>query len=116
MNYFVQRQDTEYGRCDGIIHEIKSGDSLYKVSRLYGITLDDLLEKNPNVDVYNLRISERLCIPVKHIPYIIKQGDTLDRVLEQFDLNYEDFRRANPQMTPFMMEENTVVYIPENRG
>lgn len=47
MNYFVRRQDNEYGRCDGMLHEIKERDSLYKVSRLYGVTVEDLMEKIP---------------------------------------------------------------------
>ena len=56
MNYFVRRQDNEYGRCDGMLHEIRERDTLYKVSRLYGVTLEDLMEKNPMVDVYNLSL------------------------------------------------------------
>lgn len=46
MNYFVRRQEDDYSRCDGMLHEIKARDSLYKVSRLYGIPLEDLMEKN----------------------------------------------------------------------
>ena len=60
MNYFVRRQDNEYGRCDGMLHEIRERDSLYKVSRLYGVTVEDLMEKNPTVDVYNLTIGDKL--------------------------------------------------------
>lgn len=32
MNYFVRRQEDDYSRCDGMLHEIKARDSLYKVS------------------------------------------------------------------------------------
>ena len=46
MNYFVRRQEDDYSRCDGMLHEIKARDSLYKVSRLYGIPLEDLMEKH----------------------------------------------------------------------
>ena len=116
MNYFVRRQDNEYGRCDGMLHEIRERDTLYKVSRLYGVTLEDLMEKNPMVDVYNLTIGDKLCIPVKHIPYIVQNGDTLDWLLEHFNLDYETFRYANPQMKPIVLAENDVVYIPETDG
>ncbi|MDD3221496.1 MAG: LysM peptidoglycan-binding domain-containing protein [Clostridia bacterium] len=116
MNYFVRRQDNEYGNCDGMLHEIKERDSLYKVSRLYGVTLNDLMEKNPTVDVYNLTIGDKLCVPVKHIPYIIQSGDTLDWLLEHFNMDYDMFRKANPQLAPWTLEENSVVYIPQNEG
>ena len=71
MNYFLRRQDNDYDRCDGMFHEIKERDSLYKISRFYGISLSELMEKNPNVDVYNLKIGDKLCIPVKNMPYIV---------------------------------------------
>ena len=60
MNYFVRRQDNEYGRCDGMLHEIRERDSLYKVSRHNGVTEEDIMEKNPTVDVYNLTIGDKL--------------------------------------------------------
>ena len=74
------------------------------------------MEKNPTVDVYNLRIGDKLCIPVKHMPYIIQGGDTLDWLLEHFNMDYKTFRNANPQMKPIMLPENDVVYIPETDG
>ena len=113
MNYFLHRQDNEYGRCDGILHEIKEDDTLYRLSRFYQIDMEELFKKNPNVDVYNLKIGDKLCIPVKHMPYIIKKGDTLDWLLEHFNMDYPAFRLANPQMQPFVLTENEVVYIPE---
>lgn len=112
MNYFLHRQDNEYGRCDGILHEIKERDTLYLLSRLYGVPISQLLEKNPNVDVYNLKIGDKLCIPMNHMPYIIKPGDSLDWILEHFDIDYKELRDANPQMEPLMMPENEVIYIP----
>ena len=113
MNYFVRRQENEYGGCDGMIHEIKEGDSLYKVARLYGISLEDLMEKNPTVDVYNLRIGDKLCIPMKYKTYQIKQGDTLDELLERFLIDYESFRGVNPQMKSIKLPEGEVVFLPE---
>jgi spore germination protein YaaH len=114
MNYFVRRQDNEYGTCDGMLHEIKEGDTLYKISRMHGVTVGDLLEKNPTVDVYNLTIGDKLCIPVKHLPYIIQKGDTLDWLLEHFNLDYDTFRRANAQLESWQLPENEIVYIPQN--
>lgn len=116
MNYFLHRQDNEYGRCDGILHEIKKNDTLYRLSRLYGVKISDLLEKNPNVDVYNLKIGDKLCIPIEHMPYIVKTGDTLDWLLEHFGLNYNEFRDANPQLQPFILPENEVIYIPNRKN
>lgn len=117
MNYFLKRQDSGYSPCDGILHEIKNNDTLYKISRLYQIPLNDLIDKNPMIDVYNLKIGDTLCIPIKHMNYIVKKEDSLDWILEKFDLDYETFRKANPQMTPVFLKENEMIYIPnKNEG
>ena len=115
MDYFLKHQDYEYGRCDGFVHELKPRDTLYKISRFYQVKVDELLEKNPNVDVYNLQVGDKLCIPVNNMPYIIKEGDTLDWLLEHFKLDYKTFRDINPHMTPLKLIENEVVYIPKKQ-
>ena len=44
--------------------EIKEGDTLYRISRKYRISLDRIMEANPYVDVYNLRPGQEICIPM----------------------------------------------------
>ena len=114
MNYFLHRQENLYGKCDGILHEIKKNDTLYNLSRLYKVSLNQILEKNPYVDVYNLRIGDKLCIPMAYRTYIIKQEATLDEFLKRFDVTYEQFRNVNPQLKSFVLPENEMVYLPEN--
>ncbi len=50
--------------CPGLIHVVKQGDTLYKISRYYHVTVSDILLANPYVNVYNLKIGDELCIPV----------------------------------------------------
>ena len=49
--------------CSGVMHVVKRGDTLYTLSKRYGIDLSDLMNANPNVDVYNLQINSKICIP-----------------------------------------------------
>lgn len=51
--------------CKGIIHKIEKGDTLYKISRKYGVRLSDIMKENPYVNVYNLQIGEEICVPVE---------------------------------------------------
>lgn len=46
-----------------MVHVIRSGDTLYKLSREYGIKVSAIMMANPFADVYNLRIGDELCIP-----------------------------------------------------
>ncbi len=50
--------------CRGILHTIVAGDTLYLIAKKNDISLDALMDANPNVDPYNLRIGTKLCIPI----------------------------------------------------
>ena len=39
--------------CNGHMHMIKKGDTLYALSRRYHVPLEVMLRANPYVDVYN---------------------------------------------------------------
>ena len=44
-------------------HTVKSGDTLYMIAKMHKITLDALMNANPNIDPYNLQVGTELCIP-----------------------------------------------------
>ena len=50
--------------CNGMVHVIKPGDTLYQLSRYYRIPMAMLLRANPYVDVYNLQVGQEICIPM----------------------------------------------------
>ncbi len=50
--------------CNGMVHVIKQGETLYQLSRRYRVPLAVLLRANPYVDVYNLQVGQEICIPV----------------------------------------------------
>ncbi|MBE5948219.1 MAG: LysM peptidoglycan-binding domain-containing protein [Lachnospiraceae bacterium] len=52
------------GRCRGIYHMIRQGDTLYSLSRQYKVSVDAIMRANPGVNIYNLHINDELCIPV----------------------------------------------------
>ncbi len=52
-----------YDYCNGKIHTIQTGDTLYKISGMYRVPLALILRANPYVDIYNLQVGEKLCIP-----------------------------------------------------
>lgn len=51
--------------CNGIMHTVRSGDTLYSISMEHKVPLALLLRANPYVDVYNLQVGETICVPVK---------------------------------------------------
>ncbi len=49
--------------CEGRMHVIEEGDTLYQLSRQYNVPLALILRANPITDVYNLQIGDEICIP-----------------------------------------------------
>lgn len=52
-------------KCNGIVHTIKKGDTLYQLSRYYNVTINEIMRANANVNVYNMQVGDQICIPVK---------------------------------------------------
>lgn len=50
--------------CNGMVHVIQPGETLYQLSRKYRVPLALLLRANPYVDVYNLQAGQEICIPM----------------------------------------------------
>ena len=50
-------------KCDGIVHTIRRGDTLYSISRQHNVSINDIMNANRNINIYNLRIGEQICVP-----------------------------------------------------
>lgn len=55
-------------RCNGNFYTIKAGDTLYSISRMYNVPVAEITRANPYINVYNLRINDRICIPDRRMP------------------------------------------------
>ena len=49
--------------CSGAIHIIAKGETLYLIAKMHKIPLGLLMRANPDIDPYNLRIGQKICIP-----------------------------------------------------
>lgn len=91
-----------YEYCDGITHTIKQGENLYNLSRYYKIPLAILLRANPYIDVYNLKVGDTICVPVKN---------TGIRNQQSMNINTSVPENTSSDMTRDMPENTS---IPEN--
>ncbi len=75
-------------------HIIRGGDTLYSISKRYGVTVDTLLERNPHVRNKPLSIGEKLLIPKSYAfsdqqefrYHSVQKGDTLYSIARKYNL------------------------------
>lgn len=99
--------------CNGMTYTVKSGDTLYAISRQYQVPLPLLLRANPEADVYNLQVGEKICIPVQQgsAPCCrYPRGNVWNAATEQRQTNdMTEENRAMPEETDGMVQEGMAV-------
>ena len=83
-------------------HKIKSGDRLEKIAKNYGVSVQDLLKANKNIDPKRLKVGGNLCIPKKmsaktqdYTIYKVKKGDTLQSIAKKFGVGVQELKSLN---------------------
>lgn len=95
------------------IHVVDSGNTLYAISRLYAIPIDDLKKENPRL-TEALTIGDRLLIPLKAIKrkdlkespnidgnfliYEVQKNNTLYSISKEYHVEISDLVAVNPEI------------------
>lgn len=91
-----------FDTCNGVIHVVKRGDTLYKLSRIYKVKLSDIISANPYINVYNMQPGDEVCIPVimeeDFFIYTVQDGDTFEDVLKNTGVSPDDLFKFNPDL------------------
>lgn len=97
-------------------------DTFYKISKYYSITLDDLIDANPDTDPDNINAGDTLCIPLSlqmiNRPagteiYTIEQGDTIYKLAKKFNMKLNTLLNANNRINPDALLPGQIIYIPK---
>ena len=119
MNRFGLKSVTTRNEWDGQVEYIvKKGDSLYKISKEYGVNINDLINANSltNNMIYPNQI---LVIPKKvngamyFEEYIIRPNDTLELISEKTLVSVDELSKYN-DLTKLVLIEDQVLNIPRN--
>ena len=100
----------------------KSGDTLFKISKRYGVTLKELMYKNnfnnatkiiegeviliPHKDIYKFRNNE-------HLTYKVMEGDTLYKIARDYNLNLKDIISINNFSNDYYLKINQIILLPK---
>lgn len=124
MNYYSDGVYALEGvQCQGIVHTVRPQDTLYKISRFYGVTVEQLMDSNEDINVYNLQIGAKLCVPVSEQPkpdqgvaYRVRPGDNLNNILKRFGITFETFEKYNQQLMPIPLKPRSIIFLPPDKA
>lgn len=109
------------------VHDVKKGETLYSISRFYGIVPEEIIKLNPDA-AEGLKIGKKLIIPpvftntamkeedrnkkaVNYIYHTVKKRETLYSLSKKYSIKKEEIIRLNPSVNDGL-KEGMVVIIP----
>ncbi|MBE3577687.1 MAG: LysM peptidoglycan-binding domain-containing protein [Limnochordales bacterium] len=97
------------------IHVVQPGDTLWRISRRYGVSIDELIQLNRPPYTERLTPGQAFIVRVEQPPlrYTVRAGDTLWRISQRFGVTIAAILQLNPQITnPDRIFPGQVLLIP----
>lgn len=109
-----------------IQHTVKKGETLYRLSKTYGVTVDQILQHNPGLSVSGLKDGMVVILPstiataedatAEQLPlkqHKVKRKETLWSISQRYGITVDDLKKANPQIAPkYKIKRGTKLNIP----
>jgi len=104
------------GAQEYFMHTVTQGQGLYSISRMYGVTEDDIIKLNPGSEKV-IKAGEQLRIPNKTQPssgkfHTIQKGETLYRLSLENRISVKELCDANPGLSAQNFKVGQVITIP----
>ena len=115
------------------IHQVKKGETVYSISRAYGITVSDLTRENPPA-VYGINEGQTLRIPVKlvneakssesvpvkrdhdetkFIYHSLKPGETVYFLSKTYGVSEDEIKQSNPGIDINKLSVGAEIAVPK---
>ena len=109
------------------LHVVKAGQTLYSISRAYGLKENEVEKENPGA-LTGLQIGQVLKIPQvelqqkehaetrdtsKYIHHILSKGETLFSLYRKYDVPVHEIEKVNPGIDPSDLKIGQIIFIPK---
>ena len=100
----------------------KNGDTLYKISRQYDVSLKELMYKNDFNDAEKIIEGEVVILPQKNnslnrkdqnITYKVVEGDTLYKIARNYNINVKDIISINNLDNKSLLRPDQIIILPK---
>ncbi len=105
-----------------IYHNLKPGETIYSLSKSYGVSENEIIQSNPGIDINKLSVGAEIAVPLrefmsdrqkfddqqkKYIYHKVLKGESLSSIAEQYGISIRELRKENrdlrfPQVGDFV--------------
>lgn len=101
----LRRDETKY-----FYHKLQPGETIYSLSKLYGVSENDIISSNPKIDITKLSVGAEIAVPrkefmterqefavqdSKYIFHKVKRGESLSSIADIYGLSVKELRKEN---------------------
>lgn len=97
------------------IHVVKQGETLYTISQLYQVPVDQIISANELESPNRLPIGMSLVIPTERKIHIVQTGETLGTIAQRYGITVRDLVSANTIGNINVIRAGTTLVIPIER-
>ena len=96
-----------------VIHIVSQGDSIYSLSRRYGISIQKIIADNSLEDTERLMIGQAIVIDTDSVNHTVAPGESLYSIARRYDTTVFRILSANTSITdPAQIKVGQVIVIP----
>ncbi|MSP83971.1 MAG: LysM peptidoglycan-binding domain-containing protein [Alphaproteobacteria bacterium] len=94
---------------------VRTGDSLFAISRRHGVSMRALIALNGLSPPYTLEVGQVLALPAELLHEVVK-GDTLSGIARRYQVSMRDLARINGLADPYVIALGQLLRIPASIG
>ncbi|MGE4218577.1 MAG: peptidoglycan DD-metalloendopeptidase family protein [Alphaproteobacteria bacterium] len=93
-------------------HEVLRGDTVYAISRRYGVPVRALIVANDLKAPYTLRVGDSVKVPTPRI-HQVARGETLYAISRRYEVSVNELVRLNGLTPPYGINADETLLLPE---
>ena len=106
------------GGAGGLEHRVAQGETLSAIAAHYGVSVEQILQQNPDLDPDHVRAGRQITIPSERerLRVIVAAGETLIGIAKAHGVTLDDIVRWNPGVTPDRVREGQALLLLPKRA
>lgn len=94
------------------LHRVRKKETVYAISRLYGVPVRSLLRGNSLHPPYKLQLGQTIRVPAQRT-HVVAKGQTVYAISRQYDVSLNELVRLNAIAAPYTIKTGETLLMPD---